>query len=154
MDLRVMLEPQQGATYDQQLAIAQAAEAGGFDAFFRSDHLMRFDQEDPGPGPTDSWITLAGLGGACMLVQANVSNKDEARAMVRRCDIVDDLVEYETPRWVAARINAREHSRRVRAVRGPNDLPRQRLGERSDDHVDDALAGIGARCDGQPAAVA
>ncbi|MBV9284812.1 MAG: LLM class F420-dependent oxidoreductase, partial [Acidimicrobiia bacterium] len=45
MDLRVMLEPQQGATYDQQLAIAQAAEAEGFDAFFRSDHLMRFDQE-------------------------------------------------------------------------------------------------------------
>jgi len=56
-----MLEPQQGATYDQQLAIAQAAEAHGFDAFFRSDHLMRFDQEDPGPGPTDSWITLAGI---------------------------------------------------------------------------------------------
>jgi F420-dependent oxidoreductase-like protein len=61
MDLRVMLEPQQGATYDQQLAIAQAAEAEGFDAFFRSDHLMRFDQEDPGPGPTESWITLAGI---------------------------------------------------------------------------------------------
>jgi len=56
-----MLEPQQGATYDQQLAIAQAAEAEGFDGFFRSDHLMRFDQEDPGPGPTDSWITLAGI---------------------------------------------------------------------------------------------
>jgi len=56
-----MLEPQEGATYDQQLAIAQAAEAEGFDGFFRSDHLMRFDQEDPGPGPTDSWITLAGI---------------------------------------------------------------------------------------------
>jgi F420-dependent oxidoreductase-like protein len=61
VDLRVMLEPQQGATYDQQLAIAQAAEAEGFEGFFRSDHLMRFDQEDPGPGPTDSWITLAGI---------------------------------------------------------------------------------------------
>src|SRR5436190_4831788 len=61
MDLRVMLEPQQGATYDQQLAIAQAAEQEGFDGFFRSDHLMRFDQEDPGPGPTESWITLAGI---------------------------------------------------------------------------------------------
>src|SRR4051812_11011879 len=61
MDLRVMLEPQQGATYDQQLAIAQAAEAAGFDGFFRSDHLMCFDDEDPGPGPTESWITLAGI---------------------------------------------------------------------------------------------
>jgi len=56
-----MLEPQQGATYDQQLAIAQAAEAEGFDGFFRSDHLMRFDDDDPGPGPTESWITLAGI---------------------------------------------------------------------------------------------
>ena len=56
-----MLEPQQGATYDQQLAIAQAAEAEGFDGFFRSDHLTRFDQDDPGPGPTESWITLAGI---------------------------------------------------------------------------------------------
>ena len=56
-----MLEPQQGATYDQQLAIAQAAEGAGFDGFFRSDHLMRFDQEDPGPGPTESWVTLAGI---------------------------------------------------------------------------------------------
>ena len=56
-----MLEPQQGATYAQQLAIAQAAEAAGFDGFFRSDHLMRFDDEDPGPGPTESWITLAGI---------------------------------------------------------------------------------------------
>jgi len=61
LELRVILEPQQGATYDQQLAIAQAAEQEGFDGFFRSDHLMRFDQEDPGPGPTESWITLAGI---------------------------------------------------------------------------------------------
>src|SRR5437764_13528096 len=61
MDLRVMLEPQQGATYDQQLAIAEAAEEAGFDGFFRSDHLMRFDQDDPGPGPTESWVTLAGI---------------------------------------------------------------------------------------------
>jgi F420-dependent oxidoreductase-like protein len=61
VDLRVMLEPQQGATYDQQLAIAQAAEVEGFDGFFRSDHLTRFDDEDPGPGPTESWITLAGI---------------------------------------------------------------------------------------------
>jgi F420-dependent oxidoreductase-like protein len=61
MDLRVMLEPQQGATYHQQLAIAQTAEAEGFDGFFRSDHLMRFDDEDPGPGPTESWVTLAGI---------------------------------------------------------------------------------------------
>src|SRR3954470_7802776 len=61
VSLRVMVEPQEGATYDQQLAIAQAAEEEMFDGFFRSDHLMRFDDGDPGPGPTESWVTLAGI---------------------------------------------------------------------------------------------
>jgi F420-dependent oxidoreductase-like protein len=59
--LRVFTEPQQGATYDQQLAVARTAEELGFDAYFRSDHYLRMGGGDPGPGPTDAWITLAGL---------------------------------------------------------------------------------------------
>jgi F420-dependent oxidoreductase-like protein len=61
MELRVMLEPQQGATYEDQLRVAKHAEALGFAAFIRSDHLLRMGGGDPGPGPTDSWVTLAGL---------------------------------------------------------------------------------------------
>jgi F420-dependent oxidoreductase-like protein len=61
MDLRIFVEPQQGNTYLQQLGVARAAEEGGFDAFFRSDHFVRIGGGDPGPGPTDSWVTLAGL---------------------------------------------------------------------------------------------
>ncbi|OHV41999.1 MULTISPECIES: LLM class F420-dependent oxidoreductase [Pseudofrankia] len=61
MDLRIFVEPQQGSTYAQQLGVARAAEEGGFDAFFRSDHYLRIGGGDPGPGPTDSWVTLAGL---------------------------------------------------------------------------------------------
>jgi len=61
MDLRIFTEPQQGATYDQLLAVARTAEKCGFDAFFRSDHYLRMGEGDPGPGPTDAWITLAGL---------------------------------------------------------------------------------------------
>jgi F420-dependent oxidoreductase-like protein len=49
-----------GATYDQQLAMATAAEEAGYDAFFRSDHYLAFGG-DGLPGPTDAWITLAGL---------------------------------------------------------------------------------------------
>ena len=60
MDLRIFTEPQQGATYDDQLAVAQAAERLGFDGFFRSDHYLAMSG-DGGPGPTDSWTTLAGL---------------------------------------------------------------------------------------------
>ncbi|MBU4214816.1 MAG: LLM class F420-dependent oxidoreductase [Actinobacteria bacterium] len=61
MDLRIFVEPQQGATYDDQLAIAQASEDLGFSGFFRSDHVLAMGDGDGLPGPTDSWLTLAGL---------------------------------------------------------------------------------------------
>lgn len=60
MDFRVFVEPQQGATYGDQLAVAKAAEALGFSAFFRSDHYLAMSG-DGQPGPSDSWVTLAGI---------------------------------------------------------------------------------------------
>ncbi|MFV0405334.1 MAG: LLM class F420-dependent oxidoreductase [Propioniciclava sp.] len=60
MDLRIFTEPQQGASYDDQLAMAQAAERLGFSAFFRSDHYLSMGG-DGLPGPTDSWVTLGAL---------------------------------------------------------------------------------------------
>ncbi|HEY3531370.1 MAG TPA: LLM class F420-dependent oxidoreductase [Nocardioides sp.] len=60
MELRIFLEPQQGATYDDQLTIARLAEGLGFGAFFRSDHYLAMGV-DGHPGPTDSWVTLAGI---------------------------------------------------------------------------------------------
>ncbi|MFJ9344580.1 LLM class F420-dependent oxidoreductase [Streptomyces sp. NPDC101733] len=61
MDLRIFTEPQQGADYDTLLTVAKATEDLGFDAFFRSDHYLRMGSVDGLPGPTDAWITLAGL---------------------------------------------------------------------------------------------
>jgi F420-dependent oxidoreductase-like protein len=61
MLLRIFTEPQQGASYDDQLAVARKTEECGFDAFFRSDHYLAMGAGDGLPGPTDSWITLAGL---------------------------------------------------------------------------------------------
>jgi F420-dependent oxidoreductase-like protein len=61
MDLRIFTEPQQGASYDTLLAVAKATEDLGFDAFFRSDHYLKMGDTDGLPGPTDAWITLAGL---------------------------------------------------------------------------------------------
>ena len=60
MRARIFIEPQNGGTYEQQLAVARVAEAAGFDAFFRSDHYLTMTG-DGMPGPTDSWVTLAGL---------------------------------------------------------------------------------------------
>src|SRR5687768_12214476 len=42
LTLRIMTEPQQGASYDDQLAVARTAEEAGFDAYFRSDHYQAF----------------------------------------------------------------------------------------------------------------
>jgi F420-dependent oxidoreductase-like protein len=61
MELRIFTEPQQGASYETQLTVAKAAERLGFDGFFRSDHYLKMGSGDGLPGPTDAWITLAGL---------------------------------------------------------------------------------------------
>lgn len=56
----LMTEPQQGSSYDDQLAIARRAEAAGFEAFFRSDHFDSFPGEGGRP-TTDAWTVVAGL---------------------------------------------------------------------------------------------
>lgn len=59
--LRVFTEPQEGATYDQLLAVARETESLGFDAFFRSDHYLHMGGVSGLPGPTDAWVTLGAL---------------------------------------------------------------------------------------------
>jgi alkanesulfonate monooxygenase SsuD/methylene tetrahydromethanopterin reductase-like flavin-dependent oxidoreductase (luciferase family) len=54
MDLRVSIEPQQGAFYDDVLRVAKAVDELGFEDFFRSDHYQTFGG-DGLPGPTDAW---------------------------------------------------------------------------------------------------
>ena len=61
MRLRIFTEPQQGASYDTLLTVAQTAERLGFDAFFRSDHYLAMGDSTGLPGPSDAWITLAGI---------------------------------------------------------------------------------------------
>ncbi len=59
MRYAMMIEPQQGLTYDDILAVALAAEKAGIETFFRSDHYSSFP--DAGLGTTDAWATTAGL---------------------------------------------------------------------------------------------
>lgn len=61
IELRIFTEPQQGATYDDLLTVARAAEDLDYGAFFRSDHYLVMGDGDGLPGPTDAWTTLAGL---------------------------------------------------------------------------------------------
>ncbi len=61
MDFRIFTEPQQGAAYQDLLAVAQRTERLGFDGFFRSDHYLKMGDVSGLPGPTDAWLTLAAL---------------------------------------------------------------------------------------------
>ncbi|MCC6269715.1 MAG: LLM class F420-dependent oxidoreductase [Microbacteriaceae bacterium] len=61
MDFRIFTEPQQGASYEDLLTLAQAAERLGFDGFFRSDHYLSMGSGDGLPGPSDAWTSLAGI---------------------------------------------------------------------------------------------
>ena len=48
-------------TYEDQLRAARTAQDAGFEAYFRSDHYVSMGHGDGLPGPTDAWVTLAGL---------------------------------------------------------------------------------------------
>ena len=61
LQVRIFTEPQQGADFERLLRVARATEELGFDAFFRSDHYLKMGPVSGLPGPTDAWITLAGL---------------------------------------------------------------------------------------------
>ncbi|SES14603.1 LLM class F420-dependent oxidoreductase [Lentzea albida] len=61
MELRIFTEPQQGASYDDLFRVARTAEDAGYGAFFRSDHYLKMGSVEGLPGPTDPWITFAGL---------------------------------------------------------------------------------------------
>ncbi len=61
MKPRILIEPQQGATYFDILGFALEAESLGFDALFCSDHYLHMGPGSGLPGPCDAWTTMAGL---------------------------------------------------------------------------------------------
>src|SRR3954471_11359083 len=61
MELRIFPEPQLGASHEDLLRVATAAEDLGFDGFFRSDHYLTMGSASGLPGPSDAWLTLAAL---------------------------------------------------------------------------------------------
>jgi len=61
VDLRIFTEPQQGASYEDLLAVAQTTESAGFSGFFRSDHFLKMGDVSGFPGPTHAWLTLGAL---------------------------------------------------------------------------------------------
>jgi alkanesulfonate monooxygenase SsuD/methylene tetrahydromethanopterin reductase-like flavin-dependent oxidoreductase (luciferase family) len=113
MRFALMTEPQQGMSYEDQLAITRSAEANGFDAFFRADHFASF----PGPAgmpSTDAWSVLAGLAretrriGLGVLVSPVTFRHPGAFAKV--VTTVDEMSGGRVEVGVGAGWNAEEHA--------------------------------------------
>jgi F420-dependent oxidoreductase-like protein len=60
MRVCLMIEGQEGVTWDQWRALATTAEEHGYDALFRSDHYQSLDGEQSG-GSLDAWSTINAL---------------------------------------------------------------------------------------------
>jgi alkanesulfonate monooxygenase SsuD/methylene tetrahydromethanopterin reductase-like flavin-dependent oxidoreductase (luciferase family) len=60
MRINLMIEGQEGVTWEQWLALAQAAEDAALEGLFRSDHYRSIQNDDPA-GSLDAWTTLAAL---------------------------------------------------------------------------------------------
>jgi alkanesulfonate monooxygenase SsuD/methylene tetrahydromethanopterin reductase-like flavin-dependent oxidoreductase (luciferase family) len=60
MRINLMIEGQEGVTWEQWLALAEAAEDAGLEGLFRSDHYRSIINEDPA-GSLDAWTILGAL---------------------------------------------------------------------------------------------
>lgn len=61
MELGLFVTPQQGASHDDLVQAARAAEDHDFFAFVRSDHYLANGDVIAPPGPSDAWMSLAWL---------------------------------------------------------------------------------------------
>jgi F420-dependent oxidoreductase-like protein len=60
MDLCLMIEGQEGVSWEDWRALARACEAHGIPALFRSDHYLNLDGK-PDRGSLDAWATISAL---------------------------------------------------------------------------------------------
>jgi alkanesulfonate monooxygenase SsuD/methylene tetrahydromethanopterin reductase-like flavin-dependent oxidoreductase (luciferase family) len=68
MRIAMMLEGQEGITWEQWLALGRAAEAAQLDGLFRSDHYRSIHRGEPA-GALDAWVTLGALAAATQRIR-------------------------------------------------------------------------------------
>src|SRR3954447_6869629 len=61
MRIALMIEGQEGVTWEDWVALAQTCEASGIEALFRSDHYQSFSRPHE-RGALDAWGTITALG--------------------------------------------------------------------------------------------
>ena len=127
MRVCLMIEGQEGVTWEQWRALAATAEAAGFDALFRSDHYMSLDGA-PGGGSLDAWSTLNALAALTTTLRLGTLVSPAtfrhpsvlARSVVTADHVSGGRVELGHRRGLArarapgVRVPVREHARAVR----------------------------------------
>ena len=61
MRIALMIEGQEGVTWEQWLALARACESSGIESMFRSDHYLGIARGGDALGSLDAWSTISGL---------------------------------------------------------------------------------------------
>lgn len=114
MRYALMIEAQQGLSYAELLAIAQRAEAAGFEAMFRSDHYESFPGP-PGRSTTDAWTVLAGLARETTRIRLGVLVSPvtfrHPGALAKIVATVDEMSGGRVELGIGAGWNADEHRR-------------------------------------------
>jgi F420-dependent oxidoreductase-like protein len=115
MQICVFVEPQDGASWPELLAFAQASERLGFDGFFRSDHYLTPNGVLRGtPAVSDAWTTLAGLAVATARIRLGtlVSSATYRQPGVLAVQVanVDAMSQGRIELGLGTGWNAREHS--------------------------------------------
>src|SRR5918994_1084168 len=122
-----MTEPQQGLSYDEQLALARTAEDSGLEAFLRSDHYASFPGE-LGLPTTDAWTTLAGLARETSTIRLGVLVSPVTfrlpGTLAKIIQTVDEMSDGRVEAGFGAGWNADEH--------GQLGIPFPDIGERFD----------------------
>ena len=122
-----MTEPQQGLSYDEQLALARTAEDSGLEAFLRSDHYASFPGE-LGLPTTDAWTTLAGLARETSTIRLGVLVSPVTfrlpGTLAKIIQTVDEMSDGRVEAGFGAGWNADEHAQLG--------LPFPEIGERFD----------------------
>jgi F420-dependent oxidoreductase-like protein len=97
VQLCLMIEGQEGVSWPQWLALAQACEQHGIPALFRSDHYMNLDGNHPDRGSLDAWGTLCALAAVTSKLQlgtmvspATFRHPSELAKLVTTADQISD----------------------------------------------------------------
>jgi alkanesulfonate monooxygenase SsuD/methylene tetrahydromethanopterin reductase-like flavin-dependent oxidoreductase (luciferase family) len=95
MELALMIEGQEGVTWEQWVALAHACEAHGISTLFRSDHYMNLSGTFPERGSLDAWGTLCALGAVTstlglgtMVSPATFRHPSELARLVSTADLI------------------------------------------------------------------